>query len=103
MRCCETNEEWDELISKILLENYNFDISAIDDSGRSALHFAVGEGHRQKRDGRNCLHIAASNGHLRLCKLLLENYNFDLQMTDDDGWSALHLAVRGTSAVRMGI
>ena len=91
-------------LCKVLLENYKFDLQMINDDGWSALLYAAEAGHlelfqyltgkgsnvyRRKRDGMTCLHIAASNGRLRLCKMLLDNYNFDLEMMDDDGWSAL--------------
>ena len=97
-------------LCKILLENYNFDISAIDDSGRSALHFAVGEGHlelfqylvengcdvyRRTRDGRDCVHIAARYGHLRLCEMLVKSYEFNIHLADDNGCSVLHGAATG--------
>ena len=46
--------------------------------------------YRQKKHGINCFHFAIWFGHLHLWKKLLENYSFNMQMTDDDGWSALH-------------
>ena len=45
----------------------------------------------------NCLHIAALYGYLNLCKNLIENPNFDVQMIDDDGWTALHYSARNGS------
>ena len=45
----------------------------------------------------NCLHIAALYGHLNLCKNLIKNRNFDVQMIDDDGWTALHYSARNGS------
>ena len=47
--------------------------------------------------GWNCLHIAAFYGHLNLCKKLIENHNFDVHVTDEDGWTALHYsAINGS-------
>ena len=78
-----------------------------DDDGWSALHLVAERGnielfqyllekccnvYIEKRDGRNDLHAAAWNGHLRFWKVLLENYSFNIQMTDDDGWSAPQFA-----------
>ena len=40
----------------------------------------------------NCLHIAALNGHLNLCKDLVNKHNFDLHLTDNNGFAALHLS-----------
>ena len=95
-------------LCKVLSENYSFNLQMTYDNGCSALHWAVGSGnlelfqylvekgcdvYRQTKDGRYCSHIAAWNGHLRLCKVLLENHSFNLQMSDDNGWSALHFAV----------
>ena len=45
----------------------------------------------------NCLHIAALYGHLNLCKNLIKNRNFDVQMIDDDGWTALYYSARNGS------
>ena len=45
----------------------------------------------------NCLHIAALYGHLNLWKNLIENPDFDVQMIDDDGWTALHHSARNGS------
>ena len=45
----------------------------------------------------NCLHIAALYGHLNLCKIFLDNENFDVHMADNDGWTALHNAARNGS------
>ena len=40
-------------------------------------------------DGINCLHNAAPYGHLILCKNLTYENNFDVQTTDNDGWTQL--------------
>ena len=51
--------------------------------------------HEKTNNSSNCLHIAASNGHLNLCRKLLENFNFDISLTDRKGWNALHYATKG--------
>ena len=94
-------------LCKVLLENYNFDIHGNDDDGKCVLHYAAENGdleffqflvekdsnvYRQTTIGTNCLHIAARNDNFRLCKVLLENYKFDLHLKDENGWSVLHCA-----------
>lgn len=37
------------------------------------------------KDGKNCLHIAAQEGHLKICRVLFQNYNFDIHERGDDG------------------
>ena len=39
---------------------------------------------------QNCLHFAALGGHINLCKTLIENYGFDVCVTDNSGKSTLH-------------
>ena len=46
--------------------------------------------HIKTNDGMSCLHIAAQNGHLNLCKKLVNKHNFDVNMTDNEGFTALH-------------
>ena len=47
--------------------------------------------------GCNCLHIAAEYGHMNLCQKLLEKYNFDINLTDNDGWTPLHFSIKNGS------
>ena len=80
-----------------------------DDNVWAALNFAVANGsyklikniaasgidiHLKTNYGVNCLHKAAFVGHLDLCKALVEMQNFNLDMADDDGWTAFHFAAR---------
>ena len=46
--------------------------------------------HLQGTFGRNCLHIVALYGHLDLCETLIDKYNSDVHMADENGWTALH-------------
>ena len=50
--------------------------------------------HIRTKFGFNCLHIAALCGHLNLCKILINKHNFDVHMTDNQGYTALHASVR---------
>ena len=42
----------------------------------------------------NCLHLPAYDGHLKMCKNLLQKYNFIIHSRDDNGWNVLHIASR---------
>ena len=50
--------------------------------------------HVKTNTGLNCLHIAALSGHLDLCKTLIDNHKFDVDISDIDGCRALHHAVK---------
>ena len=91
-------------ISKALLKNYNFDICAADDSSWTVLQGAALNGDfellqylienrrdtfSKARDGRSCLHLAAEKEHLKICRALLQNYNFDIHARDDDIFTVL--------------
>ena len=51
--------------------------------------------HMQSKDnfGKIRLHIAAASNHLNLCELLLNKHNFNVYMTDSNGWIALDNSV----------
>ena len=91
-------------LCKVLIDEYNFDIYITDYFGKSALHYCVENGNHEllhyfitmgssinqrTRNGQNCLHIAAERGHMDLCRTLIEEYNFDINMADYCGKSAL--------------
>lgn len=38
----------------------------------------------------NCLHFAVIHGHLNLCKALIDEYQFDMYVNDNGGWSTIH-------------
>ena len=92
-------------LCKTLVFRHEFDINMIHNGGWTALHFSVQNGshelvkfftdqgadiHRKTNNGVTCLHIAAAHGHLNLCKTLKNKYEFNLHVTDDYGWKALH-------------
>ena len=99
-------------LCKTLIFRHEFDINMIHNGGWTALHFSVQNGshelvkfftdqgadiHRKTNNGVTCLHIAAAHGHLNLCKTLKNKYEFNLHVTDDYGWKALHRsALSGT-------
>ena len=83
-----------------LIENHNFDVHVTDGEGLAALHFSVKSGSYElvelfvengidvrlkTDDGKNCLHIAAEFGHLSLCQTLIDNHNFDVNLTANLG------------------
>ena len=92
-------------LCKTLIEKHGFDVEMADNYGWTALHcsaengsyelieFFIGKGSDvllKTKNGENCLHIAAANGHLNLCKTLAEKHGFDVDIADNDGWTALH-------------
>ena len=91
-------------LCKTFIDEFNFDIHVTDNSGKSAMHYCAGSGNHQlfhyftkmgsdvnqrTNNGQNCLHIAAARGYMDLCKMFLEEYNFDINVTDNSGRSAL--------------
>ena len=96
-------------LCKILIDKHNFDVHMAEYDGWTALHFSARYGsyelfryfidmgadiYLKNHDGCNCLHIAAENGHSDLCKILIVNYNFDVNMVNKKGWAALHYSAR---------
>ena len=92
-------------LCKALIDNHNFDLHIADNDGYTALHFSAISGNSElftyfvekgididlrTINGSNCLHIAAQNGHLNLCKMLINKYNIDIDIIDNDGCTALH-------------
>ena len=49
--------------------------------------------HHKTNDGINCLHIGACNGHFNFCKMLIDKHNFDFNIPDSRGWTALQYSV----------
>ena len=96
-------------LCKTLIEKINFNVDMVDNKKWTALHYAAQKGSYElmnyfiakgtdvllkTKDGANCLHIAASNGHLNLCKTLINEINFDVNIADDKGWTALHCSAQ---------
>ena len=99
-------------LCKTLIDKHNFDIHMADNEGFTALHYSARNGSYElvtyfvdmgtdiglkNSLGQSCLHIAARNGHVNLCKTLIEKHNFDVHMTDNQGWSALHYSAENGS------
>ena len=92
-------------LCKKLLENYNFNTYTTDDYTYTPLHYYSGNGKskllhflteigtdvcHKTNYGRNCLHIAAENGNgnLNLCETIIDNCDTDVNMIDENGWTA---------------
>ena len=99
-------------LCKKLLGSYKFNVNIIDSSGKSPLHNSIENGHFElfqffiemgsnaylkTKANQNCLHFAALGGHMELCKTLIENYGFDVSVTDDSGKSTLHYCAESGS------
>ena len=96
-------------LCKTLVNKHNFDVDMTANSGWSSLHISVVNGsyelvnfftdmganiHLKTNDGKNCLHSAALHGHLNLCKMFLDNYKFDVHMSDNNEWRPLHFSAK---------
>ena len=125
MNCLHIAADYGHLnLCKMLINEYNVDVQLPENDGWTALHFSAKNGsfemvkyfinmgidiNLKTKDGLNCLHIAAHYGHLNLCKALINEYNVDVQLPDNDGWTALHFSPRNGSYeivkyfIKMGI
>ena len=95
-------------LCKALIDKYRFNVHVDDRYGYTALHHSARSGsykllayfidmgtdiHLKTKTGIKCLHLAAENGYLDLCKALIDNHKFDLHISDNDGYTALHFSV----------
>ena len=96
-------------LCKMLIDKYKVDLHMTDNEGCTAVHCSAQSGnyelvayfvemgadiHLKTDDGRNCLHIAALQGHLNLCKMLIDKHKVDLDMTTNQGWTAVHCSAQ---------
>ena len=99
-------------LCKSLINMHNFDLNIANNIGFTALHRSAQNGSYEllkffvekgtnifgkTERGMNCLHIAALSGHLDLCKTLINEHNFDVNMTDSEGFTALHFSAENGS------
>ena len=97
---------------KTLIDTHYFDVHLPNDFGWTVLHYSAKRGsyelftylHGMGIDinfktnfGENCLHIAAEYGHLSLCKTIVDTYNFNVHLSNNNGWTALHFSVKSGS------
>ena len=81
----------------------------IDNNGFTPLHYCVLNGSYElvkffidkdadillkTKNGINCLQLAAINGHFNLCNTLVNKYEIDVHITDNDGHAALHYSAQ---------
>ena len=96
-------------LCKTLINEINFDVNIADDEGWTALHRSAQSGNDElfgfiadkgtdvflkTKGGQNCLHIASLSGDLNLCNILIDKHKFDVHMTDNRGWRALHFSAQ---------
>ena len=99
-------------LCRILINKHNFDVHLSCNRGWTTIHYSAIKGSCQlvkyfadtgidinlkTNDGSNCLHIAGDKGHLNLCKELIYKHDFDVQLSNNDGWTALHYSVKNGS------
>ena len=90
----------------------NVDAYNGNDNGWTQIHHSAKNGNLEKinsladirantllktKGGTNCLYLAAANGYLNVCKALTDQYNFDIYMTNNYGWTALHYSAENGS------
>ena len=99
-------------LCKILINKHEFDLHMSDNDGWTSLHYSARNGsydlvkffadkgadiHLKTITGFNCLHLAANNGHLNLCRNLIDKYEFNTHVTDNEGFTALHCSAKSGS------
>ena len=111
--CLHIAADWDNFnLCKTLISEHNFDVQLLDHNEWTAFHYFAKSGscelvklvadmgadiNLKTIEGKNCLHIAADWRHFYLCKTLITKHNFDVQLPDHDGWTALHYFVKNGS------
>ena len=96
-------------LCKMIISNHNCDVNITDNEGYTTLHFSAISGsyelisyfvhmgadiYLKTKYGNNCLHIAAFSGYLNLCKTLIDNDKFDVLISDNEGYTALHHSLK---------
>ena len=96
-------------LCQTLIDDHGFDENIVDNNGWAALHNSAQSGnyelfryfvdkrtdvHQKTKDGDNCLHIAARNGHLNLCHTLIDDHDFDKNIVNNSGWTALYCSAK---------
>ena len=99
-------------LCKALIDKDKFDVNTVDNDGWTALHHSAVNGsfelisffanmgidiHLKTSNGSDVLHLSASHGHLNLCKTLINKHNFDVNMANNKGYTALHYAAENGS------
>ena len=99
-------------LCKTLIDKDNFDVDTADNQGFTALHRSAQSGsyeivklltdrgadiYLKAKAEETCLHVAAAFGHLNLCETLINKHNFDVNMADNAGFTALHRSVQSGS------
>ena len=92
-------------LCKTLILKHNFHIYMTDNKEYTPLHCSAQNGVYEivqffadigtdilikTKIGENCLHIAAAYGNVNLCKTYIDKHNFNVDMTDNEGFIALH-------------
>ena len=91
------------------LDHDKIDVHLADNGGWTILHYSARYGsyesmpflverganiYSKTNDGENCLHLAAYYGHTHLCKKLICNHKFDVNIVDNIGRTALHYSAQ---------
>ncbi|XP_062599376.1 putative ankyrin repeat protein RF_0381 [Saccostrea cucullata] len=108
LHLCSMNGKID--MCKYLVNEYHFLLKITDNDGGNALHNAAWGGHidivrfllekgldirSTAYGGKTALHVCCLNGKIDMCKYLVKTYLFLLDVTDNNGGSAIHDAAWG--------
>ena len=92
------------IICTMLLKN-GAKVEVLNVNNVTPLHIAIAHGnikivnvllsygadiHRKDKENKSYLHITASRGHVALSKKLVQDYNFQIDKTDNKGFNGLH-------------
>ncbi|MGC0371730.1 MAG: hypothetical protein DGJ47_000430 [Rickettsiaceae bacterium] len=99
---------------KLLVEENEASINAVDEFGWAALHYAARAGQIEvvkflvkecdvnpsirTNYGSTVLHLAARNGHIDTIKFLVKECNIDSDIVDKDGYTAIYHAINNCTA-----
>ena len=96
-------------LCQTLIDDHGFDENIVDNNGWAALHNSAESGnyelfryfvdkgtdvHQKTKKSHNCLDIAAHKGHLNLCQTLIDDHDFDKNIVNNNGWTALYCSAK---------
>ena len=96
-------------LCKKLVDEHHLGVDMADNDGWTMLHHSVVSGSNEivkfcidkgmdvylkTNDGKDCLHIALLYGSLNVCRTFLDQYDFEMHNSDNEGWTKLHCSAK---------